>query len=310
MKKFVSPILLFAAAVIWGFAFVAQKAASAMPPFALGASRSAIAVLALTPAVILFDRLSKNGRHLFTKARGASAIGITKRELTGGVICGVLLFGASTLQQTGISGTDAGKTAFITALYVLIVPILELIMRRKSPPRAWVGVGIAVIGFYLLCIKSDFTIESSDLLVALCAVMFAAQIIAVDAFLPTCDGVRLSLIQFASVAIISAVCSLVFEGASAFSSIVSCIPEILFLGICSSGIAYTLQILGQNGTHPSVASIILSMESVFGALAAAIVLGERMSVKEYVGCGVVFLAVLVAQIDLSSLLKKVRARKS
>lgn len=303
--------MLLAAALIWGIAFVAQKAASAMTPFALGASRTAIAVPVIALAVILFDKTSKNGRSLFSLRRGKPFVDVTRRELVGGLICGGLLFIATSLQQFGLSdGTDAGKAAFITALYVIIVPIMSLLLRKNSPINAWCAVVIAVIGFYLLCVKSDFSIAPSDLTVFLCTFAFAAQIIAVDILLPTCDGVRISLIQFATVAILSTICTFIFEGAEAFAPIVDCLPEILYLGVLSSGAAYTLQILGQKNTHPAVASVLLSLESVFGALSGAIFLHETMTAREYIGCAVVFLAVVLSQLDVKAMLDRKKSSLS
>ena len=305
MKKHISVVLLFITALIWGAAFAAQKAATSVPPFALGAARSAIATVILAPIAMLFDKFSKNKRNLFSFKKGEKTMDITHRELIGGVVCGIFLFVASTLQQTGMTvGTDAGKASFITALYVVAVPFFALVFRRKSPINAWIGVAVSVIGFYLLCIKENFTIATSDLLIFFAALAFAAQIIAIDSFLPDCDGVRLSLIQFATVGALSFVCSLIFEGAGSFASVTLCIPEILFLGIGSSGIAYTLQIIGQKGVKPAAASIILSLESVFGALAGALILKETMSPREYIGCAVVFLAVILSQTDFKALLQK------
>ena len=309
MKKYISPFLLFFAALIWGFAFVAQKAASEIPPFALGATRTSIAVPVITIAVIFFDKMSGSGRKLFSVNEGKFRIGITKVELFGGIICGCLLFIATSLQQIGLhSGTDAGKAAFITALYVVIVPILGLLLRRPSPINAWISVAIAVVGFYLLCVKNDFSVAASDITIFLCTFAFAAQIIAVDLLLPRADGCRLSLIQFATVAILSGSAALIFEGASAFSAVGICLPQILYLGILSSGVAYTLQILGQKRTHPAVASVILSLESVFGALAGALVLKETMAPREYLGCIIVFAAVILSQLDIRSLISAKRAK--
>lgn len=305
MKKYISPILLFITALIWGTAFVAQKEATSVAPFALGAARSAIATVALIPIVMLFDKISKNKRRLFSFKKGEKAVGITLRELVGGVICGAFLFIASTLQQAGMTiGTDAGKASFITALYVVAVPLFGLLLRRRSPVNAWLAVAVAVVGFYLLCIKSDFSIATSDLLIFFAAFAFALQIIAIDLLLPQCDGARLSLIQFATVTVLSFVCALIFDGKESFAPISECVSEVLFLGICSSGIAYTLQIIGQKGTHPAVASVILSLESVFGALASAIILKEVMSAKEYIGCAVVFVAVVLSQLDFGALFGK------
>ncbi|MBE6537386.1 MAG: DMT family transporter [Ruminococcaceae bacterium] len=307
MKKIISPLLLLTAAILWGFSFVAQKATTIVPTFTLLFSRSIVAVFFLIPAVMLFDRLSKNGRSLISlKER---KVGITKRELLGGTLCGAFLFAASALQQAGIANTDAGKTSFITALYVVIVPIYALLIGRKSPLNAWIGIGIAVAGFYLLCIKDGFSIAPSDLLVFACAFAFALQIMTVDMLLPTCDGVRISLVQFSAVTVFSLIAALIFELPFAFSEIIEVLPQILFLGIGSSGIAYTLQIVGQKNTEPAVASILLSLESVFGALFSAMFLHERMSLKEYIGCAVVLLAVLVSEIDVKALFKKFSKQK-
>ena len=307
MKKIISPILLLSAAILWGFSFVAQKATTIVPTFTLLFSRSIIAVLALTPAVILFDRLSNNGRKLISFKN--KRIGITKRELLGGTLCGAFLFIASALQQAGIADTDSGKTAFITALYVVIVPIYALLFGKKSPVNAWIGVAIAVVGFYLLCIKNGFSISPSDLLVFACAFAFAAQILVVDKLLLTCDGVRLSLVQFSAVTVFSLISALIFELPFVFSAIIEVLPEILFLGIGSSGIAYTLQIIGQKNSEPAVASILLSLESVFGALFSALILSEKMSAREYVGCGVILLAVLIAEIDFKPILSQKKSNK-
>lgn len=305
MKKHVSPFLLLIAALIWGFAFVAQKAASEMPPFALGATRTAIAVPVIMIAVLFFDKTSNNGRKLFSLSDKGFRIDVNRTELFGGMLCGTFLFIATSLQQIGLhDGTDAGKAAFITALYVVIVPLLGLALRRPSPINAWISVAIAVTGFYLLCVKNDFSIEASDLTILFCTVAFAAQIIAVDILLPRADGCRLSLIQFATVSVLSCVTAFIFEGPSSFATARFCIPEMLYLGILSSGVAYTLQILGQKRTHPAVASVILSLESVFGALAGAVVLKEVMSMREYIGCVIVFAAVILSQLDLGQLFAK------
>lgn len=307
MKKILSPILCITAAILWGFSFVAQKATTVVPTFTLLFSRSIVAVCFLIPAVTVFDKLSKSGRKLICiKER---KIGITKSELLGGTLCGFFLFIASALQQAGLADTDAGKTSFITALYVVIVPIYALILGKKPPMNACIGIGIAVIGFYLLCIKEDFTIAPSDLLVFACAFAFAMQIMTVDMLLPRCDGVRLSLVQFTAVTVFSLLGALIFELPFVISGILSVLPQILYLGIASSGIAYTLQIIGQKNTDPAVASILLSLESVFGALFSAMFLKERMSLKEYAGCAVVLIAVLISEVDIKSIYQKLKKKR-
>ncbi len=307
MKKYFSTLILFIAAIIWGFAFIAQKAASSIPAFTLLFSRSLIAIIALIPITVIFDRFSKNGRKLLDVKN--KKVGITKKELISGAVCGVFLFAASALQQIGISGTDAGKTSFITALYVVIVPIYALFFGKKSPINTWIGIAIAVVGFYLLCIKEGFTVAPSDMLVVFCAFIFAMQIMAVDLLLPGCDGIRLSLIQFATVTVLSLITALIFERPFDFSAIGKVIPELLFLGIGSSGIAYTCQIIGQKNSEPAVASIILSLESVFGVVFSALILSERMLPKEYFGCALVLMAVIISQLDFREIYSKIRRKK-
>ena len=304
MKKYFSTIILFIASIIWGFAFVAQKAASSVSAFTLLFFRSLIASLVLILITLLFDKLTKNGRKLFCIKE--KRIGISKKELISGAICGIFLFIASALQQIGISGTDAGKTSFITALYVVIVPIYALFFGKRSSLNAWIGIGIAVIGFYLLCIKGDFTIAPADMLVVLCAFVYAMQIMAVDILLPGCDPIRLSLVQFSTTTVLSLIFALIFDPAINFGAILDVMPELLFLGIGSSGIAYTCQIVGQKHSDPAVASIILSLESVFGAIFSAIVLHERMQVREYIGSGIVLIAVIISQLDFKDIYVKIK----
>ena len=294
MKKIISPLILLSAAIIWGFVF--QKQASFVPPFALLAMRSIIAVAFLTVLVTVFDKVTNNGRRLFSAKK---KIDLTRHELIGGAICGTILLAASAAQQIGIGQTDVGKTAFITSLYVLLVPILGLLIGKKAPINALIGVGIAVIGFYLLCIKQDLTVEPSDLIVLSCAFLFALQIMSIDKFAPNCDGVRLSLVQFATVTVEATVISLIFEPTLTFSAIKPAITDILYLGIASSGIAYTLQIIGQKRCEPTVASIIMCLESAIGAIASAILLHERMLPREYAGSAIVFFAVILSQLTFT-----------
>ena len=299
--------MFLVAAMLWGFAFTAQKAAEELPAFTVGASRNIVATAFLLLAIPFLDKLTKNGRKLISKAR---PLDFTRVEIIGGIACGTVLTAASAFQQIGLSdGTDAGKAAFITALYVLIVPILYRLLGKKSPLTVWVSVGIAIVGFYLLCIKSDFSIAPSDGLVLICALIFAIHIITIDRFSPSCDGVRMSCIQFFTSFILNTVLALIFEWPINIALIGECMPSILYLGICSSGIAYTLQIVGQKNVIPAVASVILSLESVFGVLGGAIFMGESMSPREYIGCAIVFLAVVLSQIDVVSIIKSKREKK-
>lgn len=307
MKRYLSPVLLLCAAIIWGFAFPFQKQAADIPPITLTAARSVVAVLFLFPMIAVLDRVRHTGRTLIKNGRPD----FTRHELIGGVICGTILSVATVIQQLGLSeGADAGKTAFITALYVVIVPLIGLTMGKRVSAQVWVSIGIAVIGFWLLCITGDFRIAPSDLIVLGCAVIFSFHILAIDRFSPLSDGVRMSAIQFLTAAVIASVCGLIIEGTPDFPSLTAHLFPILYLGIASSGVAYTLQILGQVGTSHAVSSVILSLESVFGVIGSAIILGERMRPREYIGCVVVFVAVLLAQIEFPFLKKQKSPNKT
>ena len=301
-KKRILPLgLLFAAAMIWGFAFAAQGAASGIGAFTLGFARSILAGLFLIFVVIILDKVTKSERRLFS-SRG---IDLNKHEIIGGVICGTVLAVASAFQQIGInSGADPGKAAFITALYVVLVPIYALTLKKKAPINVWISVFIAAVGFYFLCIKKDFSIASADLLVVACSVIFPIHILAIDHFSPKCDGVRMSLVQFFTAALINLVIALIVESPLDFGGIFSNILPIIYLGVGSSGVAYTLQIIGQKGVNPAAAAIILSLESVFGVIGAAIFLGQSLTVREYIGCGIVLIAVIISQIDIFDIIKK------
>ena len=293
--------MMLVAAAIWGFAFSAQKAAAHVPAFTLVFARSLLGAIFLFFLIMVLDRALKTGRRLVSK----KGLDFNKTELVGGTLCGIVLSLASVLQQSGIgSGTDAGKAAFITALYVVLVPVFSLVLKKRAPINAWISVGIAVVGFYLLCIKGDFSLEFSDALVLLCAVVFTTHILVIDRFSPRCDGVRMSCVQFAVVTVVSLVCALLFEQPVSLDGITSAIGPILMLGIGSSGIAYTLQIVAQSNLNPTVASIVMSLESVFGVVGSAIFLGETMSTREYFGCAIVFTAVVLSQLDFSSLKKR------
>lgn len=324
MRKHLPSLLFLLAAAIWGFAFPIQKGLAVLPVFTVGSIRYLLAAVFLFLILPLLDRLRGNGRHLFSRhgsvicdERGKvtarrAGLDFTRKELLGGVACGSVLAVASSLQQSGIgAGTDSGKAAFITALYVLIVPIIYLCFGKRSPVHVWVSVGIAVIGFYLLCVKDNLTVEASDLTVLVCSVVFSLHIIVIGLFSPGCDGVRLSCIQFFTAFVISTPITLIVDGAPDWSLVLECLPGLLYFGVCSGGIAYTLQVVGQGmkGVNPAVASIILSLESVFGAIGGAVLLGEVMTPKEYVGCGIVLLAVILSEINPRGVAEWIKMRK-
>ena len=275
------------AAFIWGTAFVAQSAgAEYLPPFAFNAVRSMIAVATLLTMIFLFSKIRKTPFFPPRERR--------KDLLLGGLVCGAVLTVASGLQQTGLAETDPGKAGFITALYIVLVPIAGLFLKKKAPLTVWVAVVLAVAGLYFLCIKENFTIEFSDFLVFLCAIAFTAHILVIDHFTQKVDGMRLSCMQFAVVAVLSAIISLLTETPD-WSYLPACTIPLLYTGMLSSGIAYTLQIIAQRGANPTVVSILMSLESVFAVL-AGLVFGDRMDGREWFGCGLMLVAVVFAQL--------------
>ena len=295
MKKRQAYLLFVIATIIWGFAFVAQKAAVILPPFTVCAIRAGVASLFLMAILPLTDKITATGRKFYT-GRG---LDLNKKEIIGGAVIGVILTASSVLQQAGLSDTDAGKAAFITTLYVVLVPIFNSFLGKKPGINVIIGVPVALIGFFLLCIKPGVGIAPSDLMVLGCALVFTFHIIGVDRLSVGCDGVRLSLVQFIVSFILDAILGLVFEGVVSGELIMTVLPSLIFLGIGSSGIAYTLQIVGQKHADPNVSSLILSLEAVFAVIGASIVLGERMSPREYLGSALVLVAVILAQTEPS-----------
>ena len=291
VRQVVFPIL---AAFIWGTAFVAQDlCADSIGTFAFNATRYFIAVLALLVVIAVSDKAKRN-RPMPTAEEKKAA---NKQLWLGGLCCGVALAIASNFQQAGlVAGTDAGKAGFITALYVVLVPVFGLFFKRKVSLPVWIAVVCSVVALYLLCIKGDFSLAAGDLLILVCAVCFAVHILVIDHFTAYCDGVKLSCLQFLFAGIISAVCMFLFEDVD-FAAIWSCILPLLYVGIFSCGVGYTLQILAQKDSNPTVVTILLSLESVFAVIAGAIILHQQMTAREYIGCVVMFVAVILAQIQ-------------
>ena len=301
-KRILAPALLVIAAMIWGFAFTAQKAAESVPAFTTGVTRSLFATVFLFFTVMAFDKINNTGRTFISKKK---KLDLNRCELIGGAICGVVLALASFFQQFGInSGTDAGKSAFITALYVVLVPIYALAVKRKAPINVWISIAIAVVGFYFLCITDEFKMVGSDVFVLISSLIFPLHILVIDHFSPKCDGIRMSMVQFFFCALTNLIFSFIFEWGTDISVVFDAIFPLLFLGIGSSGIAFTLQIIAQKDVNPAAASILMSLESVFGVLGAAIVLGEKMNAREYIGCAIVFTAVILSQINFKQIFTK------
>ena len=294
IRQVVFPIL---AAFIWGTAFVAQDmCADSIGAFTFNATRYFIAVLALLVVILIKDGLAKDKPSLSPIQKKAA----NKQLWLGGLCCGTALAVASNFQQAGmVAGTDSGKAGFLTALYVVLVPLFGLFFKRKVNLSTWIAVVLSVVALYLLCIKGEFSLAPGDLLILVCAVCFAVHILVIDHFTAYCDGVKLSCIQFLFAGIISAICMFIFETVD-FTAIWSCIMPLLYVGIFSCGVGYTLQILAQKDSNPTVVTILLSLESVFAVIAGAIILKQQMSVREYIGCAVMFAAVILAQIEFPS----------
>ena len=295
-------LLLVLTALIWGVAFVAQiQGGDAVGPFSFNGIRSLIGGAVLIPVMLFIDKINPSDRKpTNSKER--------KQLIIGGVCCGTVLFLASSAQQLGLyMGTPAGKAGFLTACYILLVPILSLFLKKKCGWNIWVGIVIAVVGLYLLCMSGSLSFQSSDLMVLVCALLFAIHILVIDHFSPLVDGVRLSCIQFWVCGFLSLFPMFFSEmhhsvagiiaWAQPLGSLEAWIP-ILYAGVLSCGVAYTLQIVGQNGLNPTVASMIMSLESVFSVIAGWIILGQSMSSRQLIGCSLIFAAILLAQIPV------------
>ncbi len=284
-------IMLLITALIWGTAFVAQSEGMRyVEPFTYNAVRTLLGGIVLIPVIAAF-RLFGNRTHPQDENKSSR-----KSTIVGGIVCGIVLFAASSFQQCGIAMTTSGKAGFITALYIVLVPLIELILYRKSSAVVWICVLLAAIGFYLLCITEGFRIGKGDWLVLCCAVFFAVHIMVIDHFnSKNADGMIMSCIQFFTAGILMTIAMLLFESPN-LRAILDAKYTILYAGIMSSGIAYTLQILGQRYTDPAAATLIMSLESVFAALSGWIILHEALSAKETAGCVLVFAAVILAQL--------------
>ena len=281
-----SPLLLFLAAFIWGVAFVAQSVGmDYVGPFTFNAVRSVIGGVALLPCIVLLGRREPKEEKKEDP----------KTLLTGGILCGIVLCIASNLQQIGINYTTVGKAGFITAMYIVLVPILGIFLKKRAGIKVWISVVLAVAGLYLLCMTEKFSLGKGDALVLLCALMFAIHILVIDYFSPKVDGVKLSCIQFLVCGVLSTVPMFLFEQPE-MGAICSAWLPILYAGIFSCGVGYTLQVIGQKNMDPTVASLILSLESVISVLAGWVLLKQQLSGRELLGCVVMFAAIILAQL--------------
>lgn len=294
-KKSQGNLLLLITAIIWGCAFVAQSSAmDHVGPFTFVALRMLISGLVLIPVIPLFDGLTPKEKLPCPREKAV----IRKNSVKSGIVCGIFLCIASCFQQIGICYTTAGKAGFVTALYVIIVPILGIFIHKKIPKIIWFCAAMAVLGFYLLCINEKFDVSRGDIIVLGCAFFFSLHIMVIDYFTAgKTDGVRMSCVQFFTAGFIALVMMILTE-TPCWEAILEAKWNILYAGVLSGGAGYTMQILGQKHTEPATASLLMSLESVFAALAGWLFLQEVLSLRELAGCLLVFAAVILAQIPL------------
>ncbi len=292
-REIVGILCLGVTALIWGTAFVAQKSGlDYLGPFTFNGVRSFIGGLALLPCIVLIDVINGQKPSLM----GSCSSGERRLALIkGGVYCGAILGIASSLQQYGIKYTSVGKAGFITTLYIIIVPLLGVFFRRKVGMVMWFCSVLAIFGMYLLCFRGGGSLNVGDGLVFLCSIVFSLHILVVDRFAPQADGVRMSCIQFWVAGVIAMGCAFLFEK-GVWHDLLNAKWPLLYAGVMSCGVAYTFQIVGQKSVHPVVASLLMSLESVFAALSGWVILHERLSATELLGCAIIFIAVIIAQL--------------
>ena len=289
-KSIKGSLLLMLGSVIWGVAFAAQRMGmDYVQPFTFSGVRMLLAGVVLIPAAAISGRRTESARKTDTEKR---------QQRTGGLLCGLFLFAATSLQQVGLVYTSAGKAGFLTALYVVLVPVAGWMLFRKQPGRIiWISVGLAVAALYLLCVpKQGLRVESGDLLLLGCAACFTGQILCIDRYAPTADGFALARDEFLITGVLSMAIALLTEEISLQNLVKAAVP-ILYTGILSGAVGYTLQIIGQKNVNPTIASLVMCLESVFAVLTGALLLGERMTGKETAGCVLMFAAVILAQLS-------------
>lgn len=307
--KLRNTFFLFLTAMIWGAAFVAQSVSmDYIGPFTFICLRSVIGGLFLIPVIIVLDGIRKKSQNESANAVNSENIlhnieteekqrlsWKNKQLIEGGIVCGFFLFFANCFQQTGIQYTTVGKAGFITTFYIIIVPLIGLFFKKYCGILTWIGVVIALAGLYFLCITQKLTIQRGDALILCCSVLYAGQILAIDHYNPFVDGVKMSCIQFLTGGVLGAVFMFLFENPS-LAMILSAAGPILYTGIMSTGVGYTLQIVGQKGLNPTVAALILSLESVFSALSGYVFLHQVLTTRELIGCALMFIAIVLAQL--------------
>lgn len=295
-KKLISSLLLILISVAWGGSFVAQsKGGNLVGPLSYGFIRFFIAGLGILPVIKIIDLKSENSNKPKDKA--------DKRELVkDGIICGIFLAGTSAFQQLGMfMGTASGKAGFLTSCNVIFVPLIGLFFKDKVKANIWIAVGVTVVGLYLLCINDGFNVQVSDLLVLFCAVMNASRIIAVDRFKDKTDTARLACVQFFSASILLGIIAFIFEIKDIGAWWITVNQwavwgSLLYAALIAGTFAFTIQIVAQKNVDPTVSSLLMSTEAVFAVLAGWLLLGDKLSVKELIGCATIFVAITIAQL--------------
>ena len=291
MKKIFKPLLLVLVAMIWGTAFVAQSSGMKyVGPFTYNCVRMLLGGIVLIPVIAFID--SKKTKETLTLEKNNKKI-----QILGGICCGIALCVSSMFQQFGVKYTTVGKASFITAMYIVIVPVLSIFLKKHVSKLTAISVVIAVIGFYLLCLSGNDSLAKGDLLVLICAFGFSIHIIVIDYFSPLVDCVKMSCMQFLVGGVLAGIAMFIFEK-PVWTDIWACRLEIGYAGIMSCGVAYTLQIVAQKDVNPTIASLLMSLESVFGAIAGYIILGEAFTGRQVIGCIIIFTAVILAQLNI------------
>lgn len=297
-KKLHSNLMLLLTAFIWGVSFVAQSVGMEyVGPFTFNSVRNFIGAFVLLLFIPLIDKTNRTSASTDPASDPAANVSSSDRRtlIIGGILCGICLAVASSFQQIGIAYTSVGKAGFITAMYIVIVPILGLFLGKKVRALAWISVGLSVVGLYLLCMTGSIALNKGDLLELICAFCFSFHIMIVDYLSPKVDGVRMSCIQFFICGIICGIPALLTESPN-LHSILTAWQPILYAGALSCAIGYTLQIVAQKNTDPVIASLLMSLESAFSLLAGWIILHQYLSPKELCGCLLMFAAIMLSQI--------------
>lgn len=285
--------LLLLTAAIWGFAFVAQRmGAQYIGAFTFNGIRFALGAFSLLPLIAIFARQRNNNHIPASKSQDKKAV------IYGGLLAGIILFSGASLQQIGIASTEAGKTAFITGLYIVLVPLFASFIGHRIQFNHWLGAFLAIIGLFLLSVNSDFSIARGDFLILIGAFFWSTHILVIDYLTKKTDPLQLSVAQFLTCSALSLICALIFEDIQ-WAAIKMALIPILYGGLCSVGIAYTLQVVGQKHAHPTHAAIILSLEAVFGAIGGIWVLGEVITSRGYIGCALMLAGMVISQFKSS-----------